>query len=279
MNIALLYGTENERTNEVRAAVIARLDELGLAVLNPDGVCVNAPQAESLLASCDVAIALGGDGTVLQAAKRAARYQKAVLGINTGHLGFMAGAEADELDRLSALRDGRYTVENRLMLDVTVHSESGDETFTALNEAVLARGSLSRMIETHVCERQHPVAVYRADGVMVSTPTGSTAYSLSAGGPIVAPDVDCLLMTPICPHTTAARAHVLGVNAELTLTVTLPGGAEAFLTVDGREIRRIGEQDTVTVRKSAARAGLIRLKENSFYDVLREKILREMTKQ
>lgn len=279
MKIALLYGAKNERTEEVCAAVVARLCALGLTVLNPQGVGVGESVMDDLLAACDAAVVLGGDGSILQAAKSAALCQKAVLGINTGHLGFMAGAESHELYCLDALRDGTYTVENRLMLEVTVHNEDGEETLTALNEAVIARGSLSRMIETHVYQKEVAVAVYRADGVMVATPTGSTAYLLSAGGPIVAPDVNCLLMTPICPHTTTSRAHVFNEDAVLNLTVGLPGEAEAFLTVDGRESRRIGENDVVTVRKSPYQAGLIRIKETSFYDVLREKILREMTKQ
>lgn len=221
----------------------------------------------------DVTVALGGDGTIIHVAKRAARFGRAVLGVNGGRLGFMAGLESNELEQLSALIQGNYTVEQRLMLDIEVRDEQKTRTFHALNEAVISRGALSRLIELDVANHGEPVVNYQADGVIIATPTGSTAYSLSAGGPIVDPSVGCMVLTPICPHSLYARSYVFAPSAELNVKVVLPAETEAFLTLDGEEGIAISEQESIAVRASDVCARLIKIKLQSFYDLLSRKLI------
>ena len=141
----------------------------------------------------------------------------------------------------------------------------------ALNEAVLSRGNPSRMIHLSVHSDGKPVVSYRADGVIVATPTGSTAYSLSAGGPVVDPTVNCLLMTPICPHSLHTRPYIFGENACLTLCPESEG-RETYLTVDGEEAVSLSRGDTVTVRRSALSARIVQLRPTEFYEVLNRKL-------
>lgn len=272
MQVAVLPGYMN-RTTDTRPVVEAVCDTLrtlGAAVRLP---AADTPAAcDALLREADVALAFGGDGTMIHAAKHAARFNCPVLGVNCGHLGFMAGLEADELFRLSALMSGDYTVQTRMMLEVTLHSGADSRTFYALNEAVVSRGSLSRMIGLSVLSDDRPVVTYRADGMILATPTGSTAYSLSAGGPIIDPSVNCLLLTPICPHSLHARSYIFGADAALTVR---PFGEERemFLTVDGEEGVAVSPTDTITVRRSDRVARMIQIKPAAFYDVLNQKLM------
>lgn len=279
MNMVLLHNPHAEGADAALLLVEKRLTELGMTVYCPRGAALESPDLDEHIAAGDLVVALGGDGMLLRAAKRAAKQNKPVLGINAGHLGFMAGLEIHELDQLKTLCRGDYTVEQRMMLEVTLTGQAGTRRFDALNEAVVARGSLSRMIGIQIENSGMPLAGYRADGVIVATPTGSTAYSLSAGGPIVEPDVQGVVLTPICPHTLSSRPYVLSEMAVLTLRVSLPEGAEAFLTVDGKDACPLTGADTVTIQKSARSVGLIRIKETSFYDVVEEKIRKEMTRR
>lgn len=218
----------------------------------------------------DLVVAIGGDGTIMHAAKCAAGRDLPVLGINSGKLGFLAGLEVNETDRLQALFTREYEIEERLLLDVTVDGDAG--THLAMNEAVVSRGALSRLVDLTVVSGGQDVMRYRADGVMIATPTGSTAYSLSAGGPVVDPSVEALLLTPICPHSLYARSYVFSAETELTVRPTASDG-NTFLTVDGeREISLLPGQ-AVTVRRSAMTAKLIRLKKQSFYDILNHKLI------
>lgn len=183
MRVAVIANSKAEGVALARDSVCRALRDLGAELLlPPDCAAFPAPGTDEVLAACDVAVALGGDGTIIHTAKRAAGYGRAVLGVNCGHLGFMAGLELDELSHLPALIEGRYTEERRMVLDVAVHAAEATRRFTALNEVVISRGALSRMIELQVSNHGEPVVTYHADGVIVATPTGSTAYSLSAGG-------------------------------------------------------------------------------------------------
>ncbi len=218
----------------------------------------------------DLVVAIGGDGTIMHAAKCAASRDLPVLGINSGKLGFLAGLEVNETDRLQALFTGEYEIEERLLLDVTV--DGNEETHLAMNEAVVSRGALSRLVDLKVVSGGQDVMRYRADGVMIATPTGSTAYSLSAGGPVVDPSVEALLLTPICPHSLYARSYVFSAGTELTVRPNAIDG-NTFLTVDGEREISLQPGQAVTVRRSAMTAKLIRLKKQSFYDILNHKLI------
>lgn len=220
--------------------------------------------------AADMFIAIGGDGTIMHIAKQAADKGIPVLGINSGKLGFLAGMEMDEIHLLQHLFDGEYQIEERMLLDVVVDGCKGK--YLAMNEAVVSRGGLSRLIDLTVTSDDNDVMQYRADGILVATPTGSTAYSLSAGGPVVDPRVACLLLTPICPHSLYARSHVFKDDTVLRVQ-TENTSRDTFLTVDGEAEVQICAGGTVTVKKSPLTARLVRLKTQSFQDVLQEKMI------
>ncbi len=265
----------NDRANGVKGAlpsILQALDAIGAQViLPPKDVGFLSDKIDTYIEQGDVVIAVGGDGTIIHTAKRAAAHQKAVLGINGGRLGFMAGLELNELDQLSRLTDGQYEIETRMMLHVRILRDGQPvHTTTALNEAVVSRGTLSRMLQLQIQNGDNPVITYHADGVILSTPTGSTAYSLSAGGPVIDPALNCLLMTPVCPHSLHARSYIFDRTAKLTALVEKEN---AILTVDGEESVTLQAGDVVLVENADREAKLIKLKPMAFYDVLTEKIL------
>jgi len=235
-----------------------------------------------LLTSGNVVVVLGGDGTMIHTAKRAAAVGRAVLGINCGHLGFMAGLEFDELDRLHKLMTGDYKIEQRMMLDVAITRNNANiASLSALNELSISRAVRSHMVELEIDSGEEQVISYRADGVIIATPTGSTAYSLSAGGPIADPRLSCMLVTPICPHSLYARSYIFHADTQLSLRLCgNTASAEAFATVDGEAFSSDGSErsiplesgDIVTVSRSTVSAGLIKLKEAPFYDILNQKL-------
>lgn len=256
--------------------VCRRLEQAGAQVqtLARPGALPAAGEITAQLRNCDAVVTIGGDGTIMHVAKAAAAADCPVLGINAGHLGFLAGLEKNELDALPALLTGAYAVEQRALLEVTVtRAGKTAERYVAMNEAVVSRGTRSQLVALRVTDRGNEVLSCRADGVIAATPTGSTAYSLSAGGPVVDPAVDCLLVTPVCPHTVTARAYVLPPGAELTIRAAASDGGQAFLTVDGEENAAFDAADTVTVRRAPIAARLIRLKNTTVSAILTEKML------
>lgn len=274
MRVAVIADRRSAEKAALTDEVCRRLTQAGASVQPVSSAPVLPSLAEitRALAGCDAAVAIGGDGTIMHAAKAAAPAGCPVLGINAGRLGFLAGLEKNELDALPALLTGRFAAEQRRLLEVCVMRDGACHSrVLAINEAVVSRGGLSRLVDLRVEDRGCPLLSCRADGVILATPTGSTAYSLSAGGPVVDPALDCLLVTPICPHTLAARCHVLPPQAELTVWAQVDGG-DAYLTVDGEESIAIGPQDAVTVRPAALCARLIRIKDTTVSTVLNEKL-------
>lgn len=216
----------------------------------------------------DVVIALGGDGTILHVAKHAALQGIAVLGVNIGRLGFIAGLEYSELEGIGRLCTGRYRTEERMMLEV--HAEG--MVWHALNDAVITKGALSRMIDVSVTCNGRFISNYRADGVVFSTPTGSTAYALSAGGPVVDPKLDSIGVTPLCPHSLISRSILFSPDAFLSARTRIAEDIEAYVAVDGQDIIRLTGKTPVEIQRSAVRARLIMLKDVSFYESISSKL-------
>lgn len=271
MNITVIPNTKTADGKAAFVQVQQALSAMDVTVTVPRDTAFPPQDMTGLLKACDVAVAIGGDGTIIHTAKSAAAFGKPVLGINSGRLGFTAGLELSELSELCRLISGDYDIEERMLLDITVDGENGTERYSALNEAVISRGALSRMIEVSVKNGEKPVSTYQADGVIVATPTGSTAYSLSAGGPIVDTALRCLLLTPICPHSLHSRPYIFDQDAVLTLA---PERSESpvFVTVDGEAAIRIAEGGQVRVSRSDTCAKLIKLKQKPFYQVLDDKL-------
>ena len=273
MIITIVPNRLRPDTHRLAADVATRLTAAGATVrVAEDAALPSLSDLTAALAGSDVAVAIGGDGTIMHVAKAAAAARCPVLGVNGGHLGFLAGIEPDELEALDGLLNGNYTVDERALLAVTVHTAAGESTLLAMNEAVVARGSLSRLVDVTVTAAAHTVMTCRGDGVIIATPTGSTAYSLSAGGPVVDPAVACTLLTPVCPHSLDSRARVLPAHIPLTVQAVAADGEQAFITVDGEENIPLAPADTVTVRLADTTARLIRLTGTDFYDGLRHKL-------
>ncbi len=221
----------------------------------------------------DLLITLGGDGTLLRGARWAVPEGVPIFGINLGQLGFLTSVAAEGLEEaIACIAKGEYVRDPRMALEVA--SGHGDElasTFTALNDAVVHKSGYARVIPLKVRVDDEEVGLYRADGVIIATPTGSTAYSLSAGGPILDPRLDAIIATPICPHTLAVRPLVLPPDAEITVEIG-PASEDTFLTIDGQVGCALKAGDRITIRRSAQRVELIRLPGRPFFSVLRQKL-------
>ena len=237
------------------------------------GTVVFVPD-DLLFEGCDCAVVLGGDGSVIKTASACADRRIPVLGINLGRVGYLAEVEQEELYLLSRLCRGEYRMERRMMLSVSV-LRGGSEIHRmphALNEAVISNGEISHMVELAVSCDGQAVSQFHADGVICATPTGSTAYSMSAGGPIIDPALDCFCLTPVCAHSLTARPMVLSSDCTLEICNTCQREDNTYLTVDGAANYKLLYNDIVRIRKSTAETRMIRFHENSFFSVLNRKM-------
>ena len=224
------------------------------------------------LPGADMLICFGGDGTLLHTAKTATRHGIPVLGVNIGTMGFMAELESSELSQLARIANDDYTIDNRMMLDVTVHRDR-DIIFhdLCLNDVAITKGAVARIVHLKVqCDGVQAMEC-GGDGIIVATPTGSTAYSLSAGGPIVEPDAHSILITPICAHDVASRCIVVSDKRTVSVTMTQNARRNAYLSVDGGRTLRMNMGDVATIRTSNLCTKLVRLKDRSFFDVVNMK--------
>ena len=224
------------------------------------------------LPQADVIICFGGDGTILHMAKMATRYDLPILGVNIGTMGFIAELESSELQELARLAKDDYTLDHRMMLDVTVQRER-EIIFRelCLNDVVVTKGAVARIVHLRVTCDDVEVLECGGDGLIVATPTGSTAYSLSAGGPIVEPEAHSILLTPICAHDMVSRTIVASDKRVFKVELTRNARRNAFLSVDGGKALKLNMGDVATVQKAQKETKLIRLKKRSFFDVVKAK--------
>jgi NAD+ kinase len=223
----------------------------------------------------DLLLTFGGDGTLLRGARLLAGREVPILGVNLGRMGFLTTASADTLDEaLEAAAAGRYQVEARCMLESRLVAADGSERAgpLALNDVVLHKGGVARVIGLRVLLATEEIGRYSADGIIVATPTGSTAYSLSAGGPVVMPGVDALVITPICPHTLAVRPIVVPGGSEVAIEQVPPVGDEVSVSYDGQVGTTLKPSDRLLVRRARSSVQLIRLGEEGFFARLRRKL-------
>jgi NAD+ kinase len=221
----------------------------------------------------DLVITLGGDGTLLGTARQMAGTGVPILGVNLGRLGFLTDLEMNDLfPYLEKFLRGDYEIEERMMLAAEVWRDNKHVgSFYALNDVVIAKGPLSRIVELEACVDEEYIATYRADGIIVASPTGSTAYSLSAGGPVVTPELHLMILTPICPHTFYARPIVLSDSRTIRLTLK-SNSLEVMLTVDGQVGFPLQKNDEVIVSKADITTKLVKLRRRTFFEVLRIKM-------
>ena len=225
------------------------------------------------LRDAELLICFGGDGTILHASKAATRAGVPVLGVNIGNMGFMAELESSELGELARLAMDDYTLDERMMLHVkVVHEGQVILEDDALNDAVITKGAVARTIQLGVrCDNVEMMS-FMGDGLILSTPTGSTAYSMSAGGPIVEPSAQNIIITPICAHDMMTKAMVTSAQRRITVEIGRIGRKNAFLSVDGGRAVRLNTGDTITITRSRYVTKLVRLNDRSFFDIVKNKL-------
>ncbi|MEA2086806.1 MAG: NAD(+)/NADH kinase [Candidatus Caldatribacteriota bacterium] len=278
-SVGLIVNYKKEKTRETACRIIDWLNFKKLKVCIEGNMGkeigkeeLNCP-IEKFLKEVDLIISLGGDGTLLRAARLAAGEDIPVFGVNLGGLGFLTQIGINDLEKsLEKLYQGRYFLDERMMLNCTVkRKEEEIEKFTALNDVVIGKGAFARIICLATYINNDYVITYSADGLVVSTSTGSTAYSLSAGGPIVNPNINSIILTPICPHTLSARPLIIGENDQVKIVLE-SSEEKVMVTIDGQEGFVLKSKDEVIIKKSDHKARLITFKEKSFYAILREKL-------
>ena len=219
----------------------------------------------------DVLISLGGDGTMLASARAVGQHETPILGINLGGVGFLTEINSNDLCRaLNKLKRGNYFIEKRMVLETEVEGIKKLDQY-ALNDVVLDKGEVARLFLLHLYLQDEFICSYSADGLIISTPTGSTAYCLAAGGPIINPWMNAIIVSPICPHTLASRSIVFSENETLKVVVEL-SSRHAVLTIDGQVAFKLKSGSSVLIRKAKHSVNLVKFRDRSFYDILRTKL-------
>lgn len=232
-------------------------------------------EPESEYSEAELVVTFGGDGTIIKAAREFAPYGTPVLGINTGHLGYLAELSLSECDMIPRIVNGEYRIDERMMLDAVIerNGELIKPALPALNEIAIANGPVSRLINYKLFCNGIQIQASRADGIIIATPTGSTAYSMSAGGPVADPSLECIIATPICPFSLNQRPVIYGADTKLEISSVSCRENDVFLTLDGADILPVYADDRIYISRSDIRARLVRLRHRSFLEVLHEKML------
>jgi len=276
MKIGLIINPAKDRAFDTALRIVDILAPYDVELLSsregPVPQTTILDSADEVIRACDAAVTVGGDGTIIHNAKTAAQYDKPLVGVNLGRVGFVANVEPDELEELKKLVSGEYRIQHRMLLDITKTRGDLSRSYTAVNEVAVHRDSLSSMVDISVDLDGEHIISYRADGMLFSTPTGSTAYSFSTGGPVIQPDMRCILLSPVCPHALSSRQVVFGEGAVLTAYVHPSSNLKCYMTVDGQDYVPISSDDRITVRRSSHELQLIILKEKNFYTLLNEKL-------
>ena len=244
--------------------IATKIDRASAQIIGEkDGVSFDA-----LCRECDILVSLGGDGTLISVARRSYEYHKPVLGINVGTLGFLTDINPDDIESfIKRLKRGDFRIDTRMMVEVSILGKK--ERIVAFNDVVITRPAVSKMIYIDVMIEDNLMNSYYGDGLIISTPTGSTAYNLSAGGPVVYPFSNDFIFTPICPHSLTQRSLVLPAEFEFTITTK---SKSALIVIDGQDMYEFTPKDIVLVKKAPVGAKLIHRKERNYFDVLREKL-------
>jgi NAD+ kinase len=225
----------------------------------------------------DIIIALGGDGTILRTSRNLNNASIPILGVNIGNLGFLSSVELLEFgNAIKNISEGNYYVEDRMMLNCTLPYRGGNEEYTALNEIVVSKGTLARIVKYEIYIDNKFYTAFTGDGLIIATPTGSTAYSLSAGGPIIYPNLDVIAVTPICPLSLSMRTIVLDCKSEISISIK--GEHESiFLTLDGQRAIKLNNYEKMVVSVSNKKCRLVKLNDYNYFDILRKKIISRTT--
>ncbi len=275
MRVALIPNTEKQGAKEVAVNAVRILKAAGAEVFSfLEGIGAELETEEKLYSACDVILTVGGDGTIIRSAKKAAAFGRPVLGINVGRLGFLAEVEKDNLSALENVVKGEYTLSHRFMVNARVYEN--EELVTegvAINDAVMASGSIAKLLDIEVDIAEETLS-YRSDGIIISTPTGSTAYSMSAGGPIIDPNVRCFAVTPICSHSLTTRPMIIGEDEKLILRLPKDKRENAVFSLDGRFCCNVNKDVYIELTKAPYDALFVSLKGKGIYKTLSKKFRR-----
>ncbi|MFO7154156.1 MAG: NAD(+)/NADH kinase [Caldicoprobacter oshimai] len=282
-NIGVIPNFSKDPGGVQTSSIVSKIEQKGMQpIVLPEVYQVikagKVVEKEDFYSMSDFIFVLGGDGTLLRAARQACKYGLPILGINMGRLGFLTEVEVSDIDgALDSLLSGDYYIERRMMLKAKLVRQ-GMEAYelVALNDIAIAKASFARIIHLKVFINGEFVGYYPADGILVSSPTGSTAYSLSAGGPIINPGMECLLLTPICPHALSARAIVTDSKDEINIVVA-DKSRDVLLTVDGQEGVPVYKGDNIVITKAEVETRLVRIRRRSFFNLLRDKMAERLS--
>jgi NAD+ kinase len=278
----LVLNLEKEGIRKMVGQIVHWLEDRGCEVLinednaRPLGLDRLGVSQGQLVKRAQCMMVLGGDGTLLRTARKVAGAGTPIIGVNLGHLGFLTEVDIPDIfPALEKLLEGQYHIEERMMLEALVYRRGKIvERSVGLNDAVITKGAFARLILLEAYVNDEYINTYPADGLIIASPTGSTAYSLSAGGPLVTPDLDLMLLTPICPHSLWARPVVIAPGGMIKVKI-LSSRGEVMLTMDGQHGFSLLQEDHVVVRRSPQKARFLRLKGRNFFEVFRKKLKEE----
>ena len=276
IKVLLIPNLTRSNTKPLLEKIILKLRQIGCLPLLSNQFTglfqqVTYGDSEDLLKQCDLLLTVGGDGTILHSAKQAMFHQKPILGINSGRLGYLAQLEPEEINYLERLVSEDYEIVPRMMLEMKIAGDS--KSYYALNDVVISKGDFSRLVDLELLGDGQPVGQYRADGLIFATPTGSTAYSLSAGGPIVDPCIDTILLTPICPHSLRDRSVLLSPKVKLEVYGKYVNNHDHLVvSVDGDRVQTLHCDQRVEICRSEQTVKFLQFSEKNFNGILNEKL-------
>ena len=274
MTILVCYDSNLQSEAE---EVSSKLNSLGYSILFDRLIAGETDSAlyesERVIAGClfDMIVSVGGDGTMLRAAQKAVMYDKPVFGINAGRIGFLTAFDFSELNRLTSEDISSLSPNERIVLEISVNG-MGDRSFIAVNDAVIGRSRISKTVELEVYSDAQKIGEYRGDGVIVSTPTGSTGYSMSAGGPIIDPTLDVIVVTPICAHTMFVRSAVLNGSKKISVNATGRIDSDVYMSIDSTHMIKLEDNFRIEVYKSSRTLKLLSSAKKDYFDVLNKRI-------
>jgi NAD+ kinase len=278
-NVAIFAKVHDPRCLGIASDLINWLEEKGCTPLAepqltsslgyPGGI-----SEDDIRDQAELVVVLGGDGTLISVARLFSDKDVPILGVNLGSLGFLTEITVEELyTRLEKVLEGNPRVSERMMLEVALHREGQQiEKCTVLNDVVINKGALARIVDLETRVNRHTLTTYKADGLIVSTPTGSTGYSLSAGGPIIHPLMSCIVITPICPHTLTNRPIVVTDESVISIIVASSFDEKVYLTLDGQVGFELREGDSVEIRKALETTALVMSRSRDYFEILRTKL-------
>ncbi len=244
--------------------------EVELEAMSAEMIGLEGKDFDTMCCECDALVTLGGDGTLLSTVRRSNNFDIPILGVHAGKLGFLADIDPDEMESfIEDMVKGHYRIDRRLMLEAEMRTKHGIKKLFAFNDIVITRSSISKMIHIDAFAEDKHFNTYWGDGLILSTPTGSTAYNLSAGGPVLYPLTPAFIITPICPHSLTQRPVVLPGYLEISLKTQ---DEQAVVSIDGQEMHEFNSEDVIKIKVSSQTAKLIHRVEHNYFDVLKEKL-------